>query len=82
MKKILFTMMALLAIAGTSKAQTNALSVADIELPQNGDAELVVSFELDTPNSYTGYSFNIEFPSDLSFEMDSETGPTEQDRSA
>lgn len=77
MKKILFTMMALLAIAGTSKAQTNALSVADIELPQNGEAELVINFQLDAPDTYTGYSFNIECPSDLSYEMDTETGPTD-----
>jgi hypothetical protein len=78
MKKFLFSLMALLAIAGTSTAQTeNALTVADIELPQNGDAELVINFQLDTPDSYTGYSFNIEFPADLSFEMDTETGPTD-----
>lgn len=77
MKKLVLLIVAMLAIAGTSKAQTNALSVANIELPQNGDAELVVSFQLDAPDTYTGYSFNIEFPSDLSFEMDSETGPTD-----
>lgn len=69
MKKILFTMMALLAIAGTSKAQTNALSVADIELPQNYEASLIVSFQFDAADTYTGYSFNLELPSDLEFVM-------------
>jgi len=77
MKKILFSIMALLAIAGTSRAQTNALSVADIELPQNGEAELVINFQLDAPDTYTAYSFNIDVSSDLSFEMDTETGPTD-----
>ena len=73
MKKILFTMMALLAIAGTSKAQTNALSVADIELPQNSNASLIVSFQFDAADTYTGYQFNLELPSDLEFVMSSGT---------
>ena len=68
MKKILFSMMALLAIAGTSKAQ-NALSVADITLPQNSEATLTVSFQFDAADTYTGYSFNLELPSELQFVM-------------
>lgn len=67
MKKILFSMMALLAIAGTSKAQTNAMTVADITLPQNSEAELTVSFQLDAADTYTGYSFQLELPSELEF---------------
>lgn len=59
-------MMALLAMAGTSKAQ-NAMTVADIELPQNSDAKLVVSFQLDAADTYTGYSFQLELPSELEF---------------
>ena len=66
-------MMALLAIAGTSKAQTNALSVADIELPQNSNASLIVSFQFDAADTYTGYQFNLELPSDLEFVMSSGT---------
>ena len=68
MKKILFSIMALLAIAGTSKAQ-NALSVADITLPQNSEATLTVSFQFDAADTYTGYSFNLELPSELQFVM-------------
>ena len=57
MKKILFSIMALLAIAGTSRAQTNAFSVADIELPKNYEAALTVNFQFDAADTYTGYSF-------------------------
>lgn len=69
MKKILFSIMALLAIAGTSRAQTNALSVADIELPQNYEAPLIVSFQFDAADTYTGYSFNLQLPEELEFVM-------------
>ena len=77
MKKILTSIVALLAWAGTSMAQSNAFSVADIELPQNGEAELVINFQFDAPDTYTAYSFSISVPSDLSFEMDTETGETD-----
>jgi len=69
MKKILFSMMALIAMAGASNAQTNALTVADITLPQNSEAELTVSFQLDAANTYTGYSFQLELPEELAFVM-------------
>ena len=68
MKRILFSMMALLAIASMSRAQ-NALSVQDVTLPQNSEATLIVSFQLDVADMYTGYSFNLELPSDLDFVM-------------
>ena len=73
MKKTLLTFMALLAITGTAMAQSNALSVADIELPQNSEAALVVSFQLDAADTYTGYSFNLELPEELEFVMDEGT---------
>ena len=69
MKKILFSMMALIAMAGASNAQTNALTVADITLPQNSEAELTVSFQLDAADTYTGYSFQLELPAELAFVM-------------
>lgn len=72
MKKIIYSIMALLAIAGTSKAQ-NSLSVADITLPQNGEATLTVSFQFDAADTYTGYYFNLELPSELEFVMDEGT---------
>ena len=65
--------MTLLAMAGTSMAQSNALSVADITLPQNSTATLTVSFQFDVPDTYTGYSFNLELPSELEFVMDEGT---------
>ena len=69
MKKILFSIMALLAIAGTSRAQTNAFSVADIELPKNYEATLTVNFQFDAADTYTGYSFNLQLPEELEFVM-------------
>ena len=69
MKKILFSIMALLAIAGTSRAQTNAFSVADIELPKNYEAALTVNFQFDAADTYTGYSFNLQLPEELEFVM-------------
>jgi len=68
MKKLVLSIVTMLAIAGTSKAQ-NALSVADITLPQNSEATLNVSFQFDVADTYTGYSFNLELPSDLEFVM-------------
>jgi hypothetical protein len=62
-------MLTLLAMAGTSVAQTNALTVADVTVPQNAEAELTVSFQLDAADTYTGYSFQIEIPSELEFVM-------------
>ncbi len=73
MKKLVLSIMTLLTIAGTSMAQTNALSVADISLPQNSTATLTVSFQFDVADSYTGYSFNLELPSDLEFILDEGT---------
>lgn len=72
MKKTLLTFMALLAIAGSAMAQ-NELSVADIELPQNSESPLVVSFQFDVADTYTGYQFNLELPSDLEFIMEEGT---------
>ena len=66
MKRIVFSIVTLLAIAGMSKAQ-NALSVADITLPQNSTATLTVNFQFDVADTYTGYSFNLDLPSDLEF---------------
>lgn len=72
MKKIIFSIVALLATAGTATAQ-NALSVADVTVPQNSESTLTVSFQFDAADTYTGYSFNLEIPSDLEFVMDGET---------
>ena len=66
MKKFLFVLTAMLASAGMAAAQ-NALTVADITLPQNSDATLTVSYEFDVADTYTGYSFNLELPSELEF---------------
>ena len=74
MKKKLLTFMAFLVIAGTAMAQNeNSLSVADINLPQNSEAPLVVSFQFDVADTYTGYQFNLELPSDLEFVLEEGT---------
>jgi hypothetical protein len=70
MKKTLLTFIVLLTIAGSAMAQSeNLLSVADIELPQNSEAPLVVSFQFDAADTYTGYQFNLELPEELEFIM-------------
>lgn len=74
MKKFVVSVLAL-AMTGVTWAQ-NALSVADIALPQNGEATLTVSFQLDAAETYTGYSFNLELPSDLEFVMGEGTDVT------
>lgn len=73
MKKILLPILMLLAMVGTSKAQTNAFTVGDIDLPQNYEATLTVSFQLDAADTYTGYSFNLQLPEELEFVMDEGT---------
>ena len=73
MKKILISMMALLAVARMSVAQTNALTVTDITLPQNSEAALTVNFQFDTADTYTGYQFQLELPSELEFVMNGGT---------
>jgi len=70
MKRIVLSIVTLLAMAGTSMAQSNALSVADITLPQNSTATLAVSFQFDVADTYTGYSFNLELPKELEFVME------------
>ena len=73
MNKILLSLISLLACSGSMSAQ-NSMSVADLELPQNAEAELVVSFHFETADTYTGYSFNLELPSELEFVMEEEDG--------
>lgn len=74
MKKKLLTFMAFLAITGTAVAQNeNSLSVADINLPQNAESPLVVSYQFDVADTYTGYQFNLELPSDLEFVLEEGT---------
>lgn len=68
MKKILFFTLALLATASTALAQ-NKLVVPDIEIPQGWNAPLAVNFQFDKADTYTGLSFNIVVPSELSYEL-------------
>ena len=72
MNKLLFSLISLLAWSGSVSAQ-NSLSVADMELPQNAEAELVVSFHFDAADTYTGYSFNLELPEQLEFVLEEGT---------
>ena len=68
MKKIMFSIMALVAISTEAIAQ-NALTVGEIQLPQKDEATLTVNFQFDAANAYTAYQFNLELPSDLEFVM-------------
>jgi len=74
MKKFLLPILMLLAMVGTSKAQTNAFTVGDINLPQNSEATLTVSFQFDAADTYTAYSFNLQLPAELEFVMDTSEG--------
>ena len=84
MKKFLLPILMLLAMVGTSKAQTNALTVDNIDLPQNYEATLTVNFQVDADYTYTGYQFNLQLPDDLEFlmkkvkEKNPETGEFEE----
>jgi len=72
MKKIIISLLMLLASAGSLMAQ-NKLTVADITLPQNGEATLTVNFQFGAADTYTGYSFNLELPEQLAFAMEEGT---------
>lgn len=74
MKKLLFSVIALITMNGTTLAQSgNALTVANIALEQDNEATLTVDFQFDGDNTYTGYQFQCELPSDLAFVMDEGT---------
>ena len=53
----------------TEKNGQNVLSVANITLPQNSEAPLIVSYQFDAADKYTAYQFELELPEDLEFVM-------------
>jgi len=67
MKKLFLSAMLLLTGFSTSMAQTNSMTVENITLPQNSEATLTVNFQFDAADTYTGYQFNLELPSDIEF---------------
>ena len=64
MKKTL-TMFAVLMGACLSYAQ-NPVTVADITIPQNGESELVITYEFPSEGLYTGYSLALSLPEGVS----------------
>ena len=67
MKKNLFSLLTLLTCCSIVYAQR--FSVTDFSVPQNSEGTLYVSFEFDTEDMYTGYSFYLELPSEFEFVM-------------
>lgn len=45
------------------------LSVADITIPENGEAELVIKYQFETEGEYTGYSMSISLPEGVSLKQ-------------
>lgn len=64
MKKAL-TMIGVLMGACLSYAQT-PVTVADITIPQNGETELVISYDFPSEGLYTGYSLVLSLPEGVS----------------
>lgn len=64
MKKAL-TMIGVLMGACLSYAQT-PVTVADITIPQNGESELVISYDFPSEGLYTGYSLVLSLPEGVS----------------
>jgi len=69
MKKVLLSIIAFLAWAGTAIAQ-NSLTVEDVNLPQNYEADLVVKFHFaeSSVGVFSGFQFEITLPAGLAVE--------------
>ncbi len=65
MKKIAFLAFILLGMAGTSLAQ-NALTVADTNIPQGGQGQMVVSFRFANEGEIAAYQFELALPEGVS----------------
>lgn len=78
MKKILLFACAMFAFAGKATAE-DTFSVENVILPQNGEADVVVRFNLDEGSTCSGYTFYLQVPEELAFvtyEKNSKTYPT------
>ena len=66
MKKILLSICALLAF-GSNAFADDAFSVDNVTLPQNGEADVTVRFNLDEGSTCSGYTFWLQVPEELAF---------------
>ena len=66
MKTLLTTIMMLLATYNVAHAN-NTITVDNLMLPQDGEADLVVRFNVENENSYSGYQFDITLPDGIEF---------------
>ena len=66
MKKILLFACAMFAFVGKATAE-DTFSVDNVTLPQNGEADVVVRFNLDEGSTCSGYYFNLQVPQELEF---------------
>ena len=66
MRKILLSICTLFAIMSSVFAE-DTFSVADISLPKNGEADVVVMFNLDESSTCSGYTFWLQVPEELAF---------------
>ena len=66
MKTLLTTIMMLLATYNVAHAN-NTITVDNLMLPQDGEADLVVRFNVENENAYSGYQFDITLPDGIEF---------------
>lgn len=66
MKKILYFFCAMLAFSGNALA-ADTFSVDNVVLPLNGEADVVVRFNLDAGSDCSGYTFWLQVPEQLGF---------------
>ena len=64
MKKYVLSLCALLAMAGSTRAD-DAFSVDDVSLPVNAEAGLTVRFSLDEGSTCSGYTFWLQLPEEV-----------------
>lgn len=60
------TIMMLLATYNVAHAN-NTITVDNLMLPQDGEADLVVRFNVENENAYSGYQFDITLPDGIEF---------------
>jgi hypothetical protein len=66
MKKILLLISAMLGITGSAFADVT-LSVDDVTIPKNGEADVVVRFSKEETDKFAGWNFQLQLPEGLSF---------------
>lgn len=69
MKLVRNITLALLAIVSNAKAQ-DFLAVENVGIPQNGQANLTITFHFEEPDLYTGYQLDIVLPDGIDFIKD------------